>query len=365
VSTITLLVKNGPLTEDDIAMIRRFADERSFDLAFYPGMRRDEANRYNLLDEPYFFDGAAALIGLERRAFLQRYKFDIAPTTDDRPFFFKWRALPELLQRPTMGGAALLDWGYPILVATLAQAAALGLVLILMPLWFSGGRPAAAAQAGRVALYFLAIGFAFLFIEIASIQRFILFLSHPLNAIAVVLCAFLVFAGIGSGLAPRLEARLAVWRKADRHVGTSTRSRVFRLRFAIPDALPVVIAAITFVVVLHLLLLPPLFRWLMPLPEPIKIVVSLALIAPLAVWMGMPFPLMLSRIAAQTPDLVPWAWSINGCASVVSAVAASLLAMNIGFAGVVMTAIDFYVLPARRVRRHGAPTSATEDNDAR
>ena len=82
----------------------------------------------------------------------------------------------------------------------------------------------------------------------------------------------------------------------------------------------------------------------MPLPGPIKIVVSLALIAPLAVWMGMPFPLALSRIAVQAPELVPWAWGINGCASVISAVAATLLAMNVGFTGVVMTAIGLYVL---------------------
>jgi spermidine synthase len=346
-NTTTLLVKNGPLTEDDVATIRRFADERSFDLAFHPGMGRDEANRYNVLDEPCFFDGAAALIGPERRVFLQHYKFDVAPATDDRPFFFdffKWHALPELLQRRSLGGAALLDWGHPILVATLAQAVALSLVLVLAPLWFGRRRSAAAAPLGRVALFFLAIGLAFLFIEIASIQRFILFLSHPLYAIAVVLCAFLVFAGIGSGLAPRLEARLALWRKADPDVDIGERSRLLRLPPRIPAALPVAVAAIAFVAVLHLVLLPPLFRWLMPLPEPIKILISLALIAPLAVWMGMPFPLALSRIAAQAPELVPWAWGINGCASVISAVAATLLAMNIGLTGVIVTAIGLYIL---------------------
>jgi spermidine synthase len=345
-NTTTLLVKNGPLEEDDVRTIQRFAEERSFDLAFHPGLQRDEANRYNVLDEPYFFDGAAALVGPERREFLRQYKFDVAPATDDRPFFFdffRWRALPELLDRRALGGAALLDWGYLILVATLAQAIVLSLVLILVPMWFRRGRPwAATAPAGRVALYFLAIGLAFLFIEIASIQRFILFLSHPLYAIAVVLCAFLVFAGIGSGLAPRLDAWLAARRKAN--VGVGARSRRLRLPLPIPGALTVVVTAIAGTALLHLLLLPPLFRWLAPVPEAIKIVVALLLIAPLAVWMGMPFPLGLARLAAQAPALVPWAWSINGCASVISAVAATLLAMNIGFSGVIIAAIGLYML---------------------
>src|SRR6185295_5782771 len=202
------------LSDQDTARVRRFADERAFDLAFLPGMVRAEANRFNILDQPDFFDGAVALRGPERDAFLRDYKFDIAPTTDNRPYFFdffKWPALPELLDRRALGGAALLDWGYLVLAATLIQAAALALLLILAPLlWLGRERrePAAADLARwRVALYFLAIGLAFLFIEIASIQRFVLFLGHPVYAIPVVLCGFLFFAGLGSGFAPRLTAR--------------------------------------------------------------------------------------------------------------------------------------------------------------
>src|SRR5262249_7520989 len=85
--------------------------------------------------------------------------------------------------RSTLGGAALLDWGYVVLVATLVQASVLALVLILTPLlWFGRHRPPAALARWRIALYFLAIGFAFLFVEIASIQRFVLFLGHPVYA---------------------------------------------------------------------------------------------------------------------------------------------------------------------------------------
>ncbi len=346
-STTTLLVKNGPLSPADIARIRAFADERSFDLAYYPGMRREEANRYNVLEQPYFFDGATALLGPDRASFLGRYKFDVSPTTDDRPYFFdffKWQALPELLERRALGGAALLDWGYLILVSTLVQAVVLSVVLILAPLRFYRVSSAPSADKWRVAAYFLTIGLAFLFIEIASIQRFILFLGHPVYAIAVVLCGFLVFAGLGSGTSPRLAAWVAPG-----HASATTRGWRGRLQPRL-GALDLAVAGIVVVALLYLLILPPLFRLLVALPDAPKIAIAFLLIAPLAFCMGMPFPLALSRVSACAPGLVPWAWGVNGCASVLSAILATLLAMNIGFTCVMLLAIALYLVAAASLR---------------
>jgi spermidine synthase len=342
-STTTLLMKNGVLSPAEIGKIRAFADERSFDLAYYPGMSREDANRHNLLDQPYLFDGAIALLGPERTSFLARYKFDVSPATDDRPYFFdffKWRALPELLERRALGGAALLDWGYLILMATLVQAGVLSLLLILAPLRLYRANLAPSGNRGRVAAYFLMIGLAFLFVEMASIQHFILFLSHPIYATAVVLCGFLVFAGLGSGFSPRLVA----WAARDRAgATTNVRSRPYWRRFS---ALDLAIVGIVAIALLYLFLLPPLFRLLVAVPSPAKIAVALLLIAPLAFCMGMPFPLALSRVAASAPRLVPWAWGINGCASVLSAVLATLLAMNIGLTTVMLIAIALYLVAA-------------------
>ncbi len=332
-STTTLLIKNGVFSESDLADVRRFAGARSFDLAYLPGMAPEEANRYNILEQAAFHHGAAALAGPGREAFLEGYKFDLRPARDDRPYFFdffRWRALPELLELRTAGGAALVDWGYLILFATLLQAALLSLVLILLPLWLWQRAPAPAADRWRVFAYFLAIGLAFLFVEIASIQRFMLFLGHPVYAVAVVLAAFLVFAGLGSGLAPRLDRRLA---------GTRV------------SALDLAAAAIGLLAIAYLLALPPLFDALMHLGDAGKIAITLALIAPLAFWMGMPFPLGLARVSERFPALVPWAWGINGCASVISAVLATLLAMNLGFAAVVLLALAAYALAALVLRR--------------
>jgi spermidine synthase len=332
-STTTLLVKRSPFSLEEIAGIRRFARERSFDLAYLPGLTPQEANRYSLLNEPYFYTGAAALAGAEGAAFLQSYKFDLNPATDDRPYFFdffRWRALPELLELRAYGGAGLLDWGYLILFATLLQAAVLSAVLILLPLWLWRRTPAPRQDRWRIFAYFLAIGIAFFFVEVASIQRFMLFLSHPLYAVAVVLAAFLVFAGLGSGVAPRLAGWLRCARRS-------------LCRFS---ALEVATMAIAALAILYLAVLPPLFRWLTPLHDAGKIAVAIVLIAPLAFWMGMPFPLGLERVSQRLPALVPWAWGINGCASVLSAVLATLLAMNFGFTAVVLLAIAAYAAAA-------------------
>jgi spermidine synthase len=327
-NTTTLLVKQSPFTDADLEALGRFAEARFFDLAYAPGLDRGEANRFNLLDQPFFHDGAAALAGPGRDDFIGRYKFDIRPTRDDRPYFsdfFRWRSLPEILDLRARGSVALLEWGYPILFATLAQAAALSALLILLPLRFlpRSGEPTAARW--RILIYFTALGLAFLFIEIAFIQRFTLFLGHPLYAVAVVLAAFLIFAGAGSGTAPRLEARRAKARAG---------------------AIDLAVIAIAVVAVVYLWALPALFAPLVAWPEPAKVAVSLVLIAPLAFCMGLPFPLGLARVSGSRPRLVPWAWGVNGCASVISAVLATVLAIHFGFTVVVLLAVALYLLAA-------------------
>ena len=324
-NTSTLVVKNGAFNEEDKAAVRQFCRQRAFDPAWYAGMPADEANRFNQQERPYLYEGAVALLGPDREQFLARYPFELRPATDDKPYFFrffKWRMLPELWAKRAHGGLGQLEWGYLVLMATLAQALLAGMVLILLPLWL-GWRPdraRARGPRGWVLVYFTAIGLGFLFLEIAFIQKFILFLSHPLYAVAVALCTFLVGAGLGSAVSRRL---------ADRR-----------------GAVKWAVAGITVVAVVYLLALPALFQWALPWPEPVKRVCAVGLIAPLAFWMGMPFPLGLSQLARTAPGPVPWAWAINGCASVVSAVLATVLAMQVGFSGVVLAAILLYLVAA-------------------
>src|SRR6185437_16561560 len=97
----------------------------------------------NLLAQPYFHEGAVALLGPHRQDFFDRYKFYIEPATDDRPYFFrffKWSAAAELFALRKQGGMPLLDWSYPLLAATLVQAFIASVLLILAPLAISRAR---------------------------------------------------------------------------------------------------------------------------------------------------------------------------------------------------------------------------------
>ncbi|MEE8495809.1 MAG: hypothetical protein V3S21_04960, partial [Xanthomonadales bacterium] len=333
-NTSTLLLSNRVFSDRQIERVRKFSKQRWFDLIHYPGIEVGEANRYNQLQQPWYFIAARALLGTEREQFFDDYKFNIRPATDNRPYFshfLKWRTLPEILTLRGQGGLPLLEQGYPILIMALAQAALASMVLILLPLWL-GKNKAHAGTGGhwRVIVYFFTIGIAFMLIEIAFIQKFILFLSHPLYAVAVVLGAFLVFAGIGSTMSERWSA---------------------------PVSLPV--AGIVVISLAYLFVLPPLFRWLMPLPDISKILISVGLIAPLAFLMGMPFPLGLSRVARHAAILIPWAWGINGCASVLSAIFATILAIHAGFIAVVLLAVVLYILAATTFPENSATRSGT------
>jgi spermidine synthase len=333
--TSTLLVRNGAFSGAEIETIRAFCAERSFDVAFYPGMPPQEANRFNIVAPPTLYDGALALLGAGREQFQRSYKFHIEPATDDKPHFFhffKWRALPELLALKDQGGLPLIEWGYPVLVATLAQAIVASVLLIALPAAWGVRRAVRAGESApagdvrrRVLVYFVAIGFGFMFIEIAFIQKFVLFLSHPLYAVAVVLCAFLVFAGIGSRLSRRLPP----------HTGPALR-----------QPLSAVVLAIGVFALLCLTVQPWLVQYAMRLPDAARIVIAIALIAPLAVFMGMPFPLGLTETEAADARLVPWAWAVNGCASVIGAVLATLLAIHVGFTLVVAIALGLYAIAA-------------------
>jgi len=324
--TSTLLIKNGAVTAQDIERVRSFCAARSFDVAWYPGITRGETNRYNRLREPWFHDAAVALLGDASGRFLDDYKFNLRPASDEQPYFFnffKWQTLPEVLQLRERGGASLADAGYLVLVATLVQAVIASLLLILLPIWIYQRRTNPVKQDVRrsmVAGYFFILGLAFLFIEIAFIQKLLLFLHHPLYAIAVVLSSFLIFSGLGSAWLGR--------------VPPGGRGRLLS-------------RAVTGIVVLgtlYLLALDPMLARLAMLPDALRILISVALIAPLAFCMGMPFPLGLGRLADYAPGLIPWAWAINGCASVISAVLATLLAIHFGFSTVIAAALALYAL---------------------
>jgi SAM-dependent methyltransferase len=324
--TSTLLVKNGEVTMRDIGMLRTFCEDRSFDIDYYPGITEPETNRFNQLPESYYYQGAIRILGAERAAYLDRYKFAIEPATDDRPYFFqffKWTTLPEILSLYGQGGISLLESGYIILVAGVLQALLAAAAFIGLPMWLCKqrlGLPEYSTRLWRIIGYFFLLGIAFLFIEIAFIQKFILFLHHPVYSVTLVLFTFLIAAGFGSAASQRLT---------DKRHG----------QFA-------PIAGIALLALFYILFFKNLTGVFLDQSAPIKVMVSLLLIMPLGFAMGMPFPLGLQRIASLSPELVPWAWGINGFASVISASLATLIAIHYGFNVLILTAVGLYLLAA-------------------
>ncbi|MDX1811011.1 MAG: SAM-dependent methyltransferase, partial [Gammaproteobacteria bacterium] len=215
-NTTTLIVKKAAFTRSDTEIIVNFSRSRSFDIAYYPGINETETNQFNILPQPYFYQGTTALLSNNYQEYLANYKYDLQAATDDKPYFFnflKWQTLYEILQLPAKQGLPLIEWGTIILIATFFQAIFASIIFILLPLWLHFRKQTSTSQEKHKSFtfnYFVLLGFAFMFIEIAFIQRFVLFLGHPTYAIAVVLTGFLLFAGIGSAYCKKWRGSYAI-----------------------------------------------------------------------------------------------------------------------------------------------------------
>lgn len=343
-ATGTILLRRDPFSPADLAAIRRFSDQRGFDLVYLPDLEASERNRFNRLREPLYAILAAALLDPARRpALFASYPFDITAVTDDRPFFFdtlKLRRLPELLRTVGRGSLPLLEWGSLVGVAALVQAAVLGGLLILVPLGRLPKRPGVSRAA--VLVYFGGLGIGFMLIELTLLQRFVLFLGHPIYALSMILFSILALAGAGSLLAGRP---------------------------AVDRRLPGPALAVAGLALAYAALLPPLLSLLTPLPATGRLLTTPFLIAPLALGMGIPFPAGM-RALRNPPDrlgddsspagrrgdrsaLIGWGWGINGCASVVGALVAPLAAASWGFTSVLILAAGCYTVAGMAAWRLG------------
>ena len=304
--SICILVKNTPFTPVEIEGIRRFSKDRRFDLIYYPGIRRDETNRYVRMPADGYLRTFRAILSREgRERFIRDYIFDISPVRDDAPFFHYYLRLSKIREIYRVMGEKwqyFIEEGY-ILPLILLQVAVLGVLLMILPLFSRRGGP----HVGRGFLpYFAFLGLGFMFIEISLIQRAILPLEHPSYAAATVLASVLVGSGLGSLLGHRVSW-LRTWYT------------------------PIMISAI---VAVYGIVMPGLSRAVAPYPLSIKIVSIILFILPLGLLMGVPFPTGLRLLGRVNAPLIPWAWAINGCLSVLAPVLGMMLAMAVGFKGV-------------------------------
>ena len=329
---VRILVSNQPFGADRIGAAKKFCDERSFDISFFPGIdvAAARANIYNDLPAVSFEagevtsgDGPNDAIADEALAVLQGQPtesasaFDLSPITYDRPSFYAVLRLSQLgtiLKRIEILPQAEL--GPLVNLAVLAQAVLVALLVLAVPLL--GGRRFRAGGPGalRAAVYFAALGLGFLSIEIALIERASFYLNDRTTGFSLVLSGMLVFSGLGSMMAGRFEGR--------------------ERRGALLAGLVVVLWCAVLVAGLQAFFLATL-----DLPYAVRVGVLLLLLAPVSVALGLPFPLGLSRMGHG--GFLPWAWGLNGAFSVVATPLANLIAIKAGYDRVLLLALLLYV----------------------
>jgi hypothetical protein len=202
-----------------------------------------------------------------------------------------------------------------VLFVTLGILLVLAAIAFVAPLWLvrAGERPSLGSLA-----FFAEIGFGLLLLEVVLVQRFVLFLGFPTYALSVVLFSLLLFTGAGallSSLLPQEPRRVLV--------------------VALGAGCGLAIAAAFG--------LQPLLRALIGTPFAARVAISVGLLAPFGLTLGMAMPLGLRRLAGLYPSGVPWAWGINGACSVVASALGVAIAIVAGFEVATLAAAACYV----------------------
>jgi len=272
----------------------------------------------------------------EEDRFLAALPFDVSPVTDDRPFFFQFFGLGHLGSMLFDDAANAFVGGFRAHLKFLGLVTAIAAALLLVPVALRPRRALAASTGSvsipveapstslgglRALVFFAALGFGYLFVELTLMQKTALFLGHPTYSIATTLLSLLVASGLGS---------------------------LFAARLRLPPEKLVRGAAVGVVVLLLVehLVLGHLFQALLPAPFPVRLVVVALAMVPLGFVMGIPFPTGLRMASSHGESALAFGLAINGFASVLASLLGVPIAMFFGFTGVVAIAVVLYATAA-------------------
>jgi len=311
----TVLLKKSPLLPSEIEEVEMVSQEMGFEVIYTPLACREEA----------FCDLMGAKDPIE---FYRLYPIDISPPTDEKPFFFYMLRPKDFLR---IFGPHGIKQGLTeanlravfILVSLLIIIAFITLLFIIGPLLiFKRGDLRVAEGGVSLLLYFACLGLGYMMVEISLMQRFILFLGHPVYALSVVLFSFLLFSGIGSLLTNFTPLRMHL-------------------------------TLILLVVLLsgYALLLPRAFGCFINMGRAGRVIVSVLFLLPLGLLMGMPFPMGIKLVTRKASEVVPWVWGVNGAASVLASVLAIVVAINSGFTSALIIGLLAYFAAAFLIGR--------------
>ncbi len=326
----TLLIAREPFSDQDLAETRAVATRLGFEVALDPHTIIDRT--LAALSAPDTLAGAIAASPL-----------DISPPTDDRPFFFHTVPLGRALRLAATDqgnvsfniAAVLVLVGGLVVAAGLTAAGLAGVVAVRRQHPEDGGVRASDA------IFFAAIGLGYILVEISQLQRLTVFLGHPTLGLVVVLFALLLSSGAGS---------FAVSRRS----GAGSRAA----RVAPLVIIPAVILAFG-------ALTPAVIAPLQGLETPWRIVIAIALLAPIGVVMGMAFPWGLELVRLRAPGATPWLWALNGAASVLGSLGAILVSISVGVSAAFWSGAAAYLVAAAAGVRMAGPISDGRDGAPR
>ena len=315
--TFTLLVSKSQV---NIQRVIEFCGQNNFDPVFLEGMQRDMANRFNVFDEPYHFQKinqlAAAYQSGRQDDFFRMYLLDIAPQSDRRPFpgrFLKWPKVISLYKSLGSRFYVLLMSGEIVISVIFVEAFIVAVCLLIIPLILIT-RKVQKPKVSQV-VYFLGVGAGFMFVELYFIKSFILLVGDPVISFTMVVSAILIFTSLGG---------LWVQNKS----GQDIRSAM---------------AALIVMLILTVVSFELLAAHILKISVALRYFIAILFLLPVGFLMGLPFPLGMRHIL-NSPVQRAYAWSVNGCASVLSSVIAAQVAVSFGIPLIAAGAVLTYLL---------------------
>jgi hypothetical protein len=316
----TFMLKRTPFTGEELTTLRETAERLGFKVLYAPSGAEPASSaadwRPDSAGEPQADNDYARLVRVPDRArFFREFPQDIRPTTDDRPFFFHTTKLGDQFE-VAFGRSMLFGNGLSALLTLMGISAALVVLFVVGPLMLAGGsRPPGWPM---WLAYFAALGGGFMLLEVAVLQRFVLLLGHPVYSLTVTLFSLLLGTGLGAAVSRRFPDA------------------------ALPRAASIALAAIVLIGILFVAVVTPILGWAIPFSRPLRILLAVALILPIGMILGVPMPAGIRLLGARSPELLTWAWGMNGAFSVVGATLAIFIAMNWGFQTTLFTSAGAY-----------------------
>ena len=324
----TFLLKKTPFTAAEIARLQAVADRLGFEVLYAPGAAAGSGDADPQSTRPaggVVVDGAATgdyarlVLAPDRTQFYASYHADIRPTTDDRPFFFHTTKLADQFD-VAFGRTMLFGNGLSALMTLLGISTALVVLFVIGPLVFAGRGQARPRGWFAWLVYFGALGAGFMLIEVSVLQNFVLLLGHPVYSLTVTLFSLLLGTGLGAAWSRRFDE------------ASLRRSGAIGI---------VMVAAIALI---FMAIATPIVNWAIPFSRDMRMLVAVVMLVPIGIALGIPMPTGMRILSARAPQMLPWAWGMNGALSVLGATLAIFIAMNWGFRITLVTASATYLI---------------------